>query len=112
MPGKDYIFVNGDNTDYRYQNIKVINRYTGVTLDTSNNGQSVYITKIHINGDYIVGRYKSETDAAIAYNKAVNLLTDKGYKISYQTNYIENMDSSEYTHIYNQIKISKKLTDL
>lgn len=112
VPGKDYIFVNGDNTDYRYHNIKVINRYTGVTLDTSNNGQSVYITKIHINGDYIVGRYKSETDAAIAYNKAVNLLTDKGYKISYQTNYIENMDSSEYTHIYDQIKISKKLTDL
>lgn len=112
VPGKDYIFVNDDNTDFRYQNIKIINRYIGVTLDTSNMGQPVYVTKIHINGDYIVGRYKSETDAAIAYNKAVNLLAQKGCKIAYQTNYIENMDSYEYTKAYEQIKISKKLKDL
>lgn len=112
VPGKDYIFVNDDNTDFRYQNIKVINRYTGVTLDTAAAGQPVYVTKIHINGDYIVGRYKSETDAAIAYNKAVNLLAEKGCKISYQTNYIENMNSDEYRKIYEQIKISKKLKEL
>ncbi len=112
VAGKDYIFVNDDNTDYRYQNIKIINRYTGVSIETSKNGQPVYLAKIHINGDYIIGRYPSENEAAIAYNKAADLLKDNGFSIRFQTNYIEAMDSDEYKSIYNSVKISKKLRAL
>jgi len=112
VPGKDYIFVNGDNTDYRYQNIKIINRYTGVTLETSKSGQPVYLAKIHINGDYIIGRYTDEKEAAIAYNKAADTLRENGFSIGFQTNYIENMNSNQYREIYDDIKITKKLRDL
>ena len=112
VPNKDYIFVNGDNMDYRYQNIKIINRYTGVTLETGKNGQPIYLSKIHINGDYIIGRYADEKEAAIAYNKAADTLKSNGFTIAFQTNYIESMDSKQYKDLYNSIKISKKLRDL
>lgn len=112
VAGKDYIFVNGDNTDYRYQNIKIINRYTGVSLETAKNGQPVYLAKIHINGDYIIGRYSDEKEAAIAYNKAADLLKNNGFAISFQTNYIEAMNSEQYMQLYSNVKISKKLRDL
>lgn len=112
VPGKDYIFVNSDNNDYRYQNIKIINRYNGVTLETLSNRQPVYLTKIHINGDYIVGRYKTDTEAAVAYNKAVDMLHDNGFTINYQKNYIDSLDSKEYISLYDEVKISKKLRDL
>lgn len=112
VPGKDYIFVNGDNTDYRYQNIKIINRYNGVTKETSDNNQPVYLAKVHINGDYVIGRYSSETEAAIAYNKATDLLKNNGVPIKYQSNYIENMETDEYLKIYEEVRISKKLRDI
>ncbi len=112
VPGKDYIFINGDNTDYRSQNIKIINKYNGVTLIDDEGTQPLYIAKIHINGDYIIGRYSDEIDAAIAYNKAVDTLTSNGFNIAYQHNYIEELNSIGYTSRYNKTKISKKLRDL
>lgn len=110
-PGKDFIFVNDDNTDFRYKNIQIINQYTGVSK-TVKNGRDIYTSKIHINGDYIIGRYKSEYDAAIAYNKAVHLLKEKGIKKNYNVNYIEDLTPIEYASRYNQIKISNKIRNL
>ena len=107
---KDYRFVNGDNTDFRYRNIEIINHYNGVSR-LLKNGLYLYITKIHINGDYIVGKYTKESDAAIAYNKAIDLLHDKGVQINYQKNYIDNMSSIQYASTYNSVRISKKLRD-
>lgn len=111
VPGKDYYFVNGDNYDFRYVNIKIINHYNGVT-QTLENGLYQYTSKIHINGDYIIGRYDNENDAGIAYNKAVDLLRSKGINIAYQKNYIDGMSKQEYDSHYNNIKISKKLREL
>ena len=65
--------------------------------------------KIHINGDYIVGNYSKEDDAAIAYNKAVDILEKKGLTINYNKNYIDGIDEKEYKDRYNTIKISKNL---
>lgn len=110
VEGKDFRFVNGDNTDFRYRNIEIINHYNGVSRILKN-GLYIYITKIHIIGDYIVGKYTKETDAAIAYNKAIDLLQNKGVEINYQKNYIENMSSIQYASTYNSIRISKKLRD-
>lgn len=111
VEGKDFLFVNGDNTDFRYKNIKIINRYNGVTL-TNKEGRDVYTAKIHVNGDYLIGRYKTEQEAAIAYNKAGILLTEKGILSSYQHNYIEGISSEEYHQLYSTVKISKKILDL
>ena len=108
VPGRDYIFVNGDSCDFRYENIKIINRYNGVLKGTKN-GFPVYTAKIHINGDFIIGRYSSETEAAIAYNKAVKILHEKGVTIGYTTNYVAELSREEYAKIYEEVKISKKI---
>ena len=60
----------------------------------------------------IIGRYKTDIEAAVAYNKAVDTLTENGFTISYQKNYIDSLDSKEYLELYNNVKISKKLRAL
>lgn len=107
---RDYRFVNGDRNDLRYHNIQIINRYYGVQVQIRK-GQKQYISKIHINGDYIIGRYSTDTEAAIAYNKAVILLKQQGFNKNFPENYIDTMDDITYAKIYNSIKISRKLRE-
>lgn len=108
--GKDYEFVNQDSTDFRYKNIRIINRYYGVFQENKNTGIK-YVTKIHLNGDYIIGRYVNEIDAAIAYNKAVDYANNQGCTIEFCKNYIENLSSIEYASRYQSIKLSKKFME-
>lgn len=108
VKGKDYIFRNGDEHDLRYANIAVINQHNGVEQLTKN-GRTVYKTRIHINGNYIIGTYFSENEAAIAYNRAVDLLLEKLPDLkNYPKNYINGLSHIEYASIYNTVKISKK----
>ncbi|HHV11203.1 MAG TPA: hypothetical protein GXX75_13100 [Clostridiales bacterium] len=108
VAGKDYIFVNGDDHDFSYHNIKVINQYHGVTK-IQNRGETMYLAKIHINGDYLVGKYPSEEEAAIAYNKAALLLKNHGMDKNYPQNFIDGMDEIAYASIFQRLRISKKL---
>lgn len=78
--GRDYLFANGDRTDYRYGNIIIINPYHGV-FHYIKNGRDYYKVKIHINGDYVVGTYPTAVEAAIAYNKAADILHAAGCTI-------------------------------
>lgn len=105
--GKDYLFINGDTLDYRYSNIEVVNPYYGVTR-IEKKGIYRYTTRIHINGNYTIGTYRSDIKAAIAYNKAIDYA--RKYKINrnYTENYIEELTASEYAEIYTKIKISSK----
>lgn len=107
---RDFRFVNGDIYDFRYGNIQIINKYHGVNR-ILHNGLYLYVTKIHINGDYIIGKYRTEHEAAIAYNKAVNILKEKGCNKNFPQNYILDIDEIEYAKIYNMLKISKKIRD-
>ena len=66
----------------------------------------MYRTRIHINGDYILGEFSSEAEAAIAYNKAVDMLSDL-VNITYTPNYIEGISSEEYASLYHNIILSK-----
>lgn len=108
VPGRDYRFVNGDSCDFRYGNIELFNRYFGVSRETKR-GKTVFLVKIHINGDYIVGRYLDETDAAIAYNRAADLLKERGFARKFPVNYIESISDEEYRRRYQSIKISPRL---
>lgn len=111
VAGRDYRFVNGDTKDFRYENIEIINRFYGV-FRTEKEGSMVYEARIHGNGDWIVGRYQTETEAAVAYNKAASVLITKGYQKAYPVNYIEELSTAEYHRIYKHIPISARILAL
>lgn len=111
VAGRDYRFINGDTLDFRYKNIEVINKYYGVQR-TIKQGIYVYESYIHINGSFKIGTYKTETEAAIAYNKAVDIVQKKGIEKKYLTNYVLEVDEIAYASLYNKLRISKKLRDL
>lgn len=111
VPGKDYIFLNGNDTDYRRSNIRIINQYLGVTK-INKNGKELYKARINIPGYYVIGTYSTEIEAAIAYNKAIDILKKNGCKKNYTANYIDDLPASKYADIYARIKISKKIYTL
>lgn len=106
--GRDYIMINDDRYDYRYDNIKIINQYMGVTA-IENGTSTVYRSTIHINGNYIIGCYDTEMSAAIAYNKAVNTLHANGLNKQYIKNYIISLNKADYKKLYAAIDISDKI---
>lgn len=110
VAGRDYTFANNDNCDYRYSNIVVINKYHGVTREDIN-GSSIYTAKIHLNGDFIVGRFSSEEKAAVAYNKAVDFCKIHGFQKDFIQNYVLEYTASEYANVYSSIKLPKNLRD-
>lgn len=109
VKGRDYIFRNGNEHDFRYENVQVINPFNGVQK-IHRKGRTMYRALIHINGNYIIGDYNSEVQAAVAYNKAIDMLKGKT-SVTYAPNYIESISNIEYASLYNMIKISKKFRD-
>lgn len=108
VPGRDYLFMNGDPTDFRYENIEIVNKYHGVR-QIIKKGRPVYIAKIHINGDFIVGQYSTEEEAAIAYNKAAKFLWEIGLEKNFPLNFINEYSKEDYLNVYNQVQISKNI---
>lgn len=105
---KDYRFINGNENDFRYENIEIFNTYNGVS-SFCKNGRKYYKTKIHINGNYTVGVYDTEAEAAVAYNKAIDFLKKAGVNKAYTPNYMEEISPSAYADLYSSIKISSKI---
>lgn len=108
VEGRDFRFLNGDPTDFRRENLEIFNTYHGIRL-TRKNGQYVYTVRIHIRGDYLVGQYASEEEAAIAYNKAIDILRRNGVRKNFTPNYIEGMSPGRYADIYTRVDISPKI---
>ena len=106
VPGTDYCFRNGDPTDFRRENLEIHNIYHGVRKTAAKNGQYVYTVRIHIRGNYLVGRYATETEAAIAYNKAIDILRSKGVTNNFSQNYVEGIAPSRYAEIYSALTIA------
>ncbi len=107
VAGKDYTFANGDPLDFRYQNIIVINRYHGVTKKTIA-GNVRYEAKIHINGEYLIGRFRSEPEAAVAYNKAADAASSAGIQKNFIQNYVVDLSAKEYADVYSDILLPEK----
>lgn len=106
--GKDYRFINNDSTDFRRENIEIFNTYQGVS-HSAKNGRSYYSVRIHLNGNFLVGNYETETEAAIAYNKAVDILKKNGIDKNFTTNYIDGISPRKYADIYSTVEISDKI---
>lgn len=111
VEGRDFVFVNSDSLDFRRENIKIINRYYGVT-SYSKNLKKFYKATIHVRSNYVVGVYESEKEAAIAYNKAADVLKRNGFKKEFLQNYIPDISNLEYAEIYSNVKISEKLLSM
>lgn len=108
VEGRDYRFVNGDRTDLRYENIEILNSYHGVTALTKH-GEVRYKAKIHIRGDYVIGTYDTAEEAAIAYNKAADILRRNGFAKNFALNYLESIPPSRYAQIYTALPVSGKI---
>ncbi|WP_022760537.1 AP2 domain-containing protein [Butyrivibrio sp. AD3002] len=111
VEGRDYRFANGNSNDLRYENIQILNRYHGVR-QYAERGFLKYKVVIHVNGNFVVGKYNTENEAAIAYNKAADILKKNGYDKNYMLNYIEDLSASEYATLYTSIRISPKIMKL
>lgn len=107
VKGRDYTFANGDETDYRYSNIIIINRYFGVSKCVHRKREA-YRVKFHLNGDFMIGYYDSEVKAAIAYNKAADIVKDAGIHKNYPINFVDECSNREYAQIYHSIQIPEK----
>lgn len=110
VENRDYRFINGDPYDFRYENIEIMNRYHGVRLRNTKNGR-LYAAVIHLNGNFTIGTYQSDIEAAIAYNKAIDILIKNGVSRNFTSNYIENLSPSAYANIYSKVSISSKILD-
>ena len=100
---------NGDETDFRSANLKIINRYQGV-LRIESKGRTRYKARINLPGYYIIGTYATEDEAAIAYNKAIDILRKNGVTRNYTPNYLEGLSPAVYADIYAHLKFQNKYT--
>lgn len=108
VEGRDFRFVNGDNLDFRYENIEIFNTYHGVSRKQTQKG-TFYVAKIHIRGNYTIGKYHTDTEAAIAYNKAIDILKKAGITKNFTPNYLEGLSPRAYATIYSELSISPKI---
>lgn len=110
VEGRDYRFINGNHNDLRYENIEIINRFHGVQA-VQEKGRTLYQVKIHVKGNVRVGTYTSEIEAAIAYNKAIDLLKKAGVDKAYTPNYMEGISPDAYASLYASIPVAPSLLD-
>ena len=108
VAGRDYLFRNGDTTDFRRENLEIHNRYHGVLIMRKESGIS-YRARIHVNGNYIIGTYRTMEEAAIAYNKAIDILKKNGCRKNYTPNYLESISAATYADIYTRLPVSDKI---
>lgn len=109
--GRDYLFKNNDPYDFRYSNIEVINKYIGVQRKETKSGTK-YKAVILINGNFIIGTYPTEEEAAIAYNKACDILKPVFPDRTFRQNIIEKLPPKEYARLYLTVDVSEKIQAL
>lgn len=109
--GRDYAFLNGDTTDFRRENLVIHNKYHGVLI-VPGKKETLYKARIHVRSNYVIGTYKTIEEAAIAYNKAIDILKRNGCKKNYTSNYLEDIPASVYADIYTRLPVSDKIKAL
>ena len=102
--GRDYSFINGDIYDFRRENLEIMNTYHGVIREKKG-----YTARIHTSGYTKIGTYDTALEAAIAYNKAVDILKKRSDAKNFPENYIDEVSGKVYAEIYNSLIINPKL---
>lgn len=108
---KDYLFKNGDIYDFRQKNIEIINGYKGV-IKKEKDDSILYVAHIYLKTDIIIGHYCSEVEAAIAYNKALDILSEQQLIKHCTHNTIPYLTKVEYDALYQKLSISPRLYHL
>lgn len=108
VAGRDFDFQNGDTTDFRRENLVIHNKYHGVLIKSDKDGLK-YCARIHVKGNYNIGSYPTMEEAAIAYNKAIDILKKNGCPKNYTPNYLENVPAGMYADIYTRLPVSEKI---
>lgn len=108
---KDYRFKNGNPFDFRQNNIEIINGYKGV-MKTEKDHVTVYTAHIYLKTNIIIGHYPSEVEAAIAYNKALDILSCKQPLKDFTYNTIPYLTKAEYDALYEKLSISPRIYHL
>ncbi|MCR4897507.1 MAG: hypothetical protein K5891_12115 [Lachnospiraceae bacterium] len=103
VEGVDYRFVNGDPLDFRRENLEILNVYHGVRAV-----EKGYLARIHVNGYLQIGTYPSVLEAAIAYNKAADILQKNGVDKEYLQNFID-ISPRVYADIYASLPVSERI---
>ena len=103
--------MNQDPYDFRMENIRVLNTYYGVDKVTQK-GTVLYRARIHIRSYYVIGFFPSALEAAIAYNRAIDVLSKNGIQKNYTMNYIDEVSAPAYAGIYNDIKIPENILNI
>lgn len=111
VEGRDYRFINNDSHDLRYENIELIIPYHGIRA-IMHPSKIQYKAIVHIRSNYVVGVYDTPAKAAIAYNKAVDILKKNGFKRHFLQNYVEELSPSEYATIYMEVTVSETIQKL
>lgn len=106
--GKDYELINKDPYDFRYENIRILNSFHGVSCFPKRT-ENKYQSKLHLKGNYVIGYYKDAITAAIAYNKAIDIVKKNGCTKNFTFNYIEEISPSSYASVYTSIRVSGKI---
>ncbi len=106
--GVDYYFKNGNIYDFRSTNLEIHNGYKGVSKEVRNH-KTFYSSRIFVEHTLVIGHYLSELEAAVAYNKAIDVLQTKGPTRDYIKNEFPYLTLSEYQEIYNRISISPSI---
>ena len=110
VEGRDYRFKDENPCNFRYHNLEIINPYTGVER-IHVDGHVCFKAKIHVNGNWLIGSYRTAEQAAVAYNKAADFLNAAGICLkNYSRNYIESYSSNTYHEVYNDITLPEKFT--
>ncbi len=107
VEGVDYKFVNGDRYDFRRENLKVINSYHGVRPGARGN----FHARIHLNGYFHIGTYDTALEAAIAYNKSVDIVRKAGCRKNFIQNFIEEITPRQYAELYFKLPVSDQILE-
>ena len=105
IEGIDYKFVNGDTNDFRRANLKVLNSYHGVRPGA----KGKFNARIHLNGYFHIGTYDTAVEAAIAYNKAIDIVKRNGCTKNFLQNYIDEIPPRQFAEIYLKLDISENI---